>query len=170
MTDTIAPPPSSPARCRSSTGTSTSAIPPLPMPCWTGLCTVHTASNSKEKACENCAPPKPGLTKRPFSSPNSSACDPHRYPAGIIGMPGWLRSEQRAGFDRNRWLQSSECAIDLEAGHFRHAQASAIGGTEYGLVFDARCRLEQLADFLDTQHRRQFARKAGQDQAARQVG
>lgn len=26
--------------------------------------------------------------------PNSSACDPHNYPAGIIGMPGWLRSEQ----------------------------------------------------------------------------
>jgi hypothetical protein len=31
--------------------------------------------------------------------------------------------------------------IDLEAGHFRHAQASAIGGAGYGLVFDARCRL-----------------------------
>ena len=25
-------------------------------------------------------------------------------------MPGWLRSEQVADFDRNRWLQSSECA------------------------------------------------------------
>jgi hypothetical protein len=25
-------------------------------------------------------------------------------------MPGWLRSEQMAGFDRNRWLQSSEYA------------------------------------------------------------
>ena len=25
-------------------------------------------------------------------------------------MPGWLRSESAAGFDRNRWLQSSECA------------------------------------------------------------
>ena len=25
-------------------------------------------------------------------------------------MPGWLRSEQVAGFDRNRWLKSSECA------------------------------------------------------------
>ena len=93
-----------------------SVIPPLPTPCWTGLCMGHTASNSKERACENYAPPKPGLTKRPFSSPNSSACDPHRYPAGIIGMPGWLRSEQRAGFDRNRWLQSSEYATVVIAG------------------------------------------------------
>jgi membrane protein len=25
-------------------------------------------------------------------------------------MPGWLRSEQVAGFNRNQWLQSSECA------------------------------------------------------------
>jgi len=25
-------------------------------------------------------------------------------------MPGWLRSEQMAGFDRNHWLQSSEYA------------------------------------------------------------
>jgi hypothetical protein len=31
-------------------------------------------------------------------------------PAGIIGIPGGLRSEQVAGFDRNRRLQSSECA------------------------------------------------------------
>ena len=33
----------------------------------------------------------------------------------------------------------------------------------------ARCRLEQPADFLDTHHRWQFARKARQDQAARQL-
>ncbi|MDQ2762794.1 MAG: hypothetical protein M3Y22_04705, partial [Pseudomonadota bacterium] len=39
-----------------------------------------------------------------------SACNPYHYPAGIIGTPGWLRSEQMTGFDRNRWLQSSECA------------------------------------------------------------
>jgi hypothetical protein len=26
-------------------------------------------------------------------------------------MPGWLRSEQVAGFERNQWLQSSECAM-----------------------------------------------------------
>jgi hypothetical protein len=32
-------------------------------------------------------------------------------PAGIIGMPGWFASEQVAGFDRNRWLVSSEYAI-----------------------------------------------------------
>jgi len=44
--------------------------------------------------------------------------------------------------------------IDLEVGHFRHAQASAIGGAEYGFVFSSRRRFEQLADFLDTQHRR----------------
>src|SRR4051794_22491085 len=31
-------------------------------------------------------------------------------PAGIIGMPGWFASEQAAGFDRNRWLVSSEYA------------------------------------------------------------
>src|SRR4051794_34760281 len=31
-------------------------------------------------------------------------------PAGIIGMPGWFASEQVAGFDRNRWLVSSEYA------------------------------------------------------------
>ena len=31
-------------------------------------------------------------------------------------MPGWLQSEQVAGFGRNRWLVSSECAIaSLEA-------------------------------------------------------
>jgi hypothetical protein len=28
-----------------------------------------------------------------------------------VGMPGWLRSEQVAGLDRNRWLTSSESAI-----------------------------------------------------------
>src|SRR3954468_11261482 len=33
-------------------------------------------------------------------------------PAGIIGMPGWFASEQVAGFDRNRWLVSSEYAIE----------------------------------------------------------
>jgi hypothetical protein len=59
--------------------------------------------------------------------------------------------------------------IDLEAGHFRHAQARAIGGAEYGLVFDARCRLEQPADFLDTQYRWQLAWIACQDQASRQI-
>ena len=59
--------------------------------------------------------------------------------------------------------------IDLEAGHLRHAQARAIGGAEYGLVFDARCRFEQPADFLDAQHRWQLARVARQDQAPRQV-
>jgi hypothetical protein len=59
--------------------------------------------------------------------------------------------------------------IDLAAGHFRHAPARAIGGTVYGLVFDARRRFEQPADFLDTQHRWQFARKARQDQAPRQM-
>jgi hypothetical protein len=59
--------------------------------------------------------------------------------------------------------------INLEAGHLRHAQARAIGGAEYGLVFDARCRFEQPADFLDTQHRWQLAWKARQDQAPRQV-
>jgi hypothetical protein len=32
-------------------------------------------------------------------------------PAGIIGMPGWFASEQVAGFDRNRWLVSSEYAL-----------------------------------------------------------
>src|SRR5271166_6453030 len=59
--------------------------------------------------------------------------------------------------------------IDLEAGHFRHAQARAIGGAKYGLVFDARCRLEQPADFLHTQHRWQLAWIARQDQASRQI-
>src|SRR6202044_2131034 len=48
-------------------------------------------------------------------------------------------------------------------------QTRAIGGAEYCLVFDARRRFEQPANFLDTQHRWQFARKACQDQAARQV-
>ena len=56
---------------------------------------------------------KPGLTKKTTSSPTSPARDTHCYPAGIIGMPGWLRSEQVAGFNRNRWLQSSECAATL---------------------------------------------------------
>jgi hypothetical protein len=41
-------------------------------------------------------------------------------PAGIIGMPGWFASEQVAGFDRNRWLVSSEYARD-----FAHAQQCA---------------------------------------------
>lgn len=31
-------------------------------------------------------------------------------------MPGWLRSEQVAGFNRNRWLQSSECAVNEDLG------------------------------------------------------
>jgi hypothetical protein len=40
---------------------------------------------------------------------NPSA-NPTATPAGIIGMPGWFASEQVAGFDRNRWLVSSEYA------------------------------------------------------------
>jgi hypothetical protein len=36
-------------------------------------------------------------------------------PAGIIGMPGWFASEQVAGFDRNRWLVSSEYAYKKAA-------------------------------------------------------
>ena len=36
-------------------------------------------------------------------------------PAGIIGMPGWFASEQVAGFDRNRWLVSSEYAVPVWA-------------------------------------------------------
>ena len=44
-TGTTGPPPSSPARCPWSIGTSTSAIPPSPTPCWTGWCTVPTASS-----------------------------------------------------------------------------------------------------------------------------
>ena len=57
----------------------------------------------------------------------------------------------------------------LRAGHFGHTQARAVGGAEYGLVFDPRRRLEELADFLDAQHRRQLARIARQDQAPRQI-
>jgi hypothetical protein len=41
---------------------------------------------------------------------NPSA-NPTATPAGIIGMPGWFASEQVAGFDRNRWLVSSEYAL-----------------------------------------------------------
>jgi len=59
--------------------------------------------------------------------------------------------------------------IDLEAGHFGHTQARAIGGPEYGLVLGARRRFEELADFLDAQHRRELARIARQDQAPRQI-
>ena len=70
---------------------------------------------------------KPSLTKPPPSSPTASAHDTHRYPAGIIGIPSWLQSEQVAGFDRNRWLQSSECAAEtakraaMQALRERHA-------------------------------------------------
>ena len=43
-------------------------------------------------------------------------------PAGIIGMPGWFASEQAAGFDRNRWLVSSEYAgCRILAGQLRDA-------------------------------------------------
>jgi hypothetical protein len=31
-------------------------------------------------------------------------------PAGFVGITGWLPSEQVAGFNRNRWLLSSESA------------------------------------------------------------
>ncbi len=55
------------------------------------------------------------LREPPSSSPTSPARDTHCYPAGSIGMPGWLRSEQVAGFNRNRWLQSSECASNVLA-------------------------------------------------------
>ena len=48
---------------------------------------------------------------------NPSA-NPTATPAGIIGMPGWFASEQVAGFDRNRWLVSSEYAGGaLKEGH-----------------------------------------------------
>jgi len=57
--------------------------------------------------------------------------------------------------------------IDLQAGDFGHTQTRAIGGAENGFVLHARRCLEQPADFLDTQHRRQLLRVASQDQAPR---
>ena len=36
---------------------------------------------------------KPSLAKPPSSSPTATARETQRYPAGIIGMPSWLRSE-----------------------------------------------------------------------------
>ena len=59
--------------------------------------------------------------------------------------------------------------VDLEGGDFRHTQARAVGGPEYGLVLGARRGFEEPTDFLDAQHRREFARIARQDQASRQI-
>jgi hypothetical protein len=39
-------------------------------------------------------------------------------------MPAWLRSEQMAAFDRNRWLQSSEC-LRVQRGPAMPAATSA---------------------------------------------
>ena len=64
----------------------------------------------KGKSMRKLAPPRPSLTTPSSRSPTAPARDTSCYPAGIIRMPGWLGSEQVAEFDRNRWLQSSECA------------------------------------------------------------
>ena len=73
-----------------------------------------------------------------------------------------------APFDPDQHTRSVDI-IDLEVGHFRHAQARTIGSTKDCLVFDARGRLEQPADFLNTQHCWQFAWIAHQHQASRQI-
>jgi 2-methylisocitrate lyase-like PEP mutase family enzyme len=43
-----------------------------------------------------------------------------------VGMPGWLQLEQVAGFDRNRWLNSSESAVIARAQAFQMAGADMV--------------------------------------------
>ena len=59
--------------------------------------------------------------------------------------------------------------IDLEVRHLGDAQPGAIGDPERGLVFDARCRLEQPGRLLDAEHVRQLALIAGDHQGPRQI-
>ena len=66
----------------------------------------------KERACESYAPPRQGLTKPPSSSPTSPARDTCRYPAGIIGMPGWFRSEAMAAIAGMRTGNAEEPEFD----------------------------------------------------------
>jgi hypothetical protein len=59
--------------------------------------------------------------------------------------------------------------VDLEAGHFGHTQARAVGGAEYRLVLGAWRRFEKPTDYLDAQHRRRLALISRQDQTPRKI-
>ena len=63
---------------------------------------------------------------------NPSA-NPTATPAGIIGMPGWFASEQVAGFDRNRWLVSSEYAEWVRHGKIEAEQLQGEVDKPFGL-------------------------------------
>ena len=79
-------------------------------------------------------------------TPTSPARDTRCYPAGIIGIPGWLRSEQVAGFDRNRWLQSSECALPVEQGVLLWCMRMRVIGMKRG--FDVETRIDEMLEAL----------------------
>jgi len=59
--------------------------------------------------------------------------------------------------------------VGLEAGHFGHTQARAVGGAEYRLVLWTWRGFEQPTDFLDAQHRRRLALISRQDQTSLKI-
>jgi IstB-like ATP binding protein len=75
---------------------------------------VHTAHRIelKGESLRNCVPRKrPGLTRPPAPEPNVAVLRTTSLPRlASVGITGWLASESVAGFDRNRWLASSESA------------------------------------------------------------
>ena len=97
--------PSSPARCRSITGTRSSAIRPSPTPSSIVSSTTPTASPSRETACANPPPKPPRLTWAPppdlITTPTTeSTARDHRNPwPPSIGIGGRLRSESAAGIE-----------------------------------------------------------------------
>jgi hypothetical protein len=88
--------PSSPARCRSKIGTTSSPIRPSPMPSSTGSSTTLTASHSTETACEKSLRGAPVLTPPRKSDPTPMLATTPRPPS----------SEQVAAFDRTAWSRS----------------------------------------------------------------
>lgn len=94
-------PRSSPARCRSNTGTNASAMPPSATPSWTAWSIMRTALPSPEDPCENSAPPPPSPHPRPRNTNRSRVS--HRTNAWPKwpGSPGRFASECLAASNRN---------------------------------------------------------------------
>ena len=128
--DTSADRPSSPARCRSITGTRSSPTRPSPTPSSIGSSTMLTASHSRETACERSLRSAPILTqpKKPDPTPHAG----NDTPAAFVGTGGRLRSECMVAFNRNPWPQSSESAKTEK--QFGHLSANSLINISAGRV------------------------------------
>jgi hypothetical protein len=68
-----------------------------------------------------------------------------RYTGPALRKMSATSSEVRIALNQRAAL----FVLGLEVRHFRHTQASAIGGAERCPVLDPRCRLEQLCCLID---------------------